>query len=371
MPAIPLMRTALHPLYRDASDAHPGLLLQRGYREHESGNAENVTRTEHVRRVCGIPAGEFYTRAYERWVRATADEARFAGTVLKLETRLFIGLSGSGMLETGCAIHHSYGVPYIPGSSVKGVVNAFVRGAGLDRTLCDEIFGAAADPKADHPDGLSGLIAFHDAWWVPDSAQTPLVEEVVTTHHPDYYGQEGAVDATDLDSPVPNAQVAVRGSFLFTLEGPTEWLKLAVEMLEKALAARGIGAKTRAGYGYFEVDQKWRGQRDRDRQRAEDAARETAEQAAREERRKTMSPVERSVDEFLAARPDKAVSEASALIGALKQNRWTGDERQQVAAMIKSRMVASKSWRPTSQAKRPDKDKDYQNTLLVMKWLET
>ena len=32
------------------------------------------------------------------------------------------------MLETGCAIHHSYGIPYVMGSSAKGAVNAYVRG---------------------------------------------------------------------------------------------------------------------------------------------------------------------------------------------------------------------------------------------------
>jgi hypothetical protein len=45
---------------------------------------------------------------------------------LSLESRLFIGLSADGMLESGCAISHGYGMPYIPGSSIKGAVTSYV-----------------------------------------------------------------------------------------------------------------------------------------------------------------------------------------------------------------------------------------------------
>ena len=282
----PLMRDALRPLYDAAQDAHPGLLLQRGLPEHREGDSE--AKTEHVARVCrsgrdernegkgeshgrSAPAESarkhdadgFYRRAYGRWKQATSDAMRFRSVVLKLETRLFIGLSGGGMLETGCAIGHSYGAPYIPGSSVKGVVNAHARERfDAERTedgraICDELFGAPA--TAGRPAGLSGLLTFHDAWWVPGSADRPPVPEIVTTHHPDYYGQDGRTPATDFDSPVPNAQIAVHGAFRFVIEGspaiegplPAAWLVLAEQILVAALSTRGAGAKTRAGYGLF------------------------------------------------------------------------------------------------------------------------
>ena len=274
----PLMRQALRPLYEAAQDApHPGLLLQRGLPEHNEGDkGDKEARTKHVARVCGNDqdkaegkshgqsahpehvrrhdADSFYQRAYRRWKQAASDAMRFRSVVLKLETRLFIGLSGGGMLETGCAIGHSHGAPYIPGSSVKGVVNAHARerfGPTEDgRTVCDELFGAPATEA--QPTGSSGLITFHDAWWVPDSAERPLVPEIVTTHYPDYYANEGKSTApTDFDSPVPNAQVAVHGEFLFVIEGPPAWLVLAREILISALSTRGAGAKTRTGYGLF------------------------------------------------------------------------------------------------------------------------
>ncbi len=248
--ATKLMREELRPLYKAAKDAHPGLMLQRGLAEHDEENKK--IKTEHIKCICKSPVGKFYRNAYGRWKQATSDAQRFRSVILKVETRLFIGLTGGGMLETGCAIGHSHGVPYIPGSSIKGVVRAHADeqfDTADGRAVCDELFGAPATEN--RPAGLSGLITFHDAWWVPDSAKHPLVQEVVTTHHPDYYGNDGRKPATDFDSPVPNAQIAVQGQFRFVLEGPVAWLPLAEDMLIAGLSARGAGAKTRTGYGLF------------------------------------------------------------------------------------------------------------------------
>ena len=246
--ATKLMRADLRPLYEAATDPHPGLLLQRGLVEHDRDDSS--IKEKHVDRICRSTAGDFYRRAYDRWNRSTADTARFRSVNLRLRTRLFIGLTGGGMLATGCAISRAHGTPYIPGSSVKGVVAAHAL-QRLDQTgdTFRELFGAR--PTDDRPDALSGLIAFHDAWWAPDSAERPLVKEVVTTHHREYYAGEGAEPATDFDSPVPNAQVAAQGAFLFVIEGPADWLDFAQRMLVSALTASGAGAKTRAGYGLF------------------------------------------------------------------------------------------------------------------------
>lgn len=273
--AIQLVRNTLLPLYHSATDAHPGLLIQRGYESYDQDSEEGrESKTKHLQRICAIRPSPLYHNAYQRWRSATEDPLRFYQCVVELESRLFIGLTGGGMLETGCSISHSYGMPYIPGSSVKGIVRAQAQASrfGYEHPeLLAELFGAAADPEAprkdDHPErdevtsgptrypqGLSGIVTFHDAWWVPGSAEQPLVEEIVTTHHLDYYGSEGRTPASDMDSPIPNAQIAVQGQFLFVLEGPPTWLNLAESMLITALSKRGIGAKTRTGYGLFDPE---------------------------------------------------------------------------------------------------------------------
>jgi len=257
---IQLLREAVRDAHAAAHDAHPGLLLHRGLSvapaNHGEGNADKAdnAKTQHIRRLCGVRDSAFYRNAYARWQRLTNDSARFQQLELQLVSRLFLGLNGGGLLETGCTLGHTHGMPSIPGSSVKGVVRAHVCQSSFGEQhpeIVNELFGVAARDDEAHPDGLSGLVAFHDAWWVPGSATTPLIEEIVTTHHLKYYGSEGATPASDCDSPIPNAQIAVRGRFLFVVEGPLRWADLATRMLESALCERGIGAKTRSGHGLF------------------------------------------------------------------------------------------------------------------------
>ena len=254
-----LIRSDLRGLHSAADDAHAGLLLQRGLPAHKAKRQQARGEDEdgkaaHVQRVCGVTAGDFYSNAFVRWRKLTEDAQRFRRVTLALESRLFIGLAGGGALETGCAVGHSHGMPYIPGSSIKGVVRVHAR-EQLDeqgRAAWQELFGS--EPNAEHRAGLAGLVGFHDAWWVPGSAASPFVQEVVTTHHMQYYGESGRRPATDFDSPAPNAQVAVQGSFLFVMEGPCAWLGVAEDILKDALLTRGIGAKTRAGYGFFKQE---------------------------------------------------------------------------------------------------------------------
>jgi CRISPR-associated protein Cmr6 len=281
---VDLQRHALRDLYPTARSAHAGLLIQRGLAV--ADDADSTARTEHVEKVCAVPVSPLYQQAYKRWARITADQMRFRQVVLRLDTRMFIGLSAGGMLETGCAIGHSHGVPYIPGSGVKGPVKAHVKSTRFGDAHADvvnDIFGV--EPCETNPLGLSGVVTFHDAWWVPDSApkphaNRPLVQEVVTTHHPDYYQNDGAELPTDFDSPIPNAQIAVQGSFLFVLEGEPTWADLAMSMLTAALAERGLGAKTRSGYGFFSPDQERQALLERERAAWGQAARERAEAAA-------------------------------------------------------------------------------------------
>lgn len=260
-----LVRSDLRDLIRQATDAHAGLLMQRGWSDFIAANAENQGengKTKHIRRICKIPVSSLYQHAFDRWLATTRSPTRFAQCALKIEGRLLIGLSSGGALETGCAVHHTYGTPYLPGSSIKGAVRAWAQQHLQEPDALNYIFGC--EPDTQHDDGLSGEIIFHDAWWIPDSGgnrhkNQPFAEEVVTVHHPEYYQSKGETPATDLDSPIPNAMIGVRGSFLFTLESNaahdnTCWLNLTTFMLKQALSNNGIGAKTAAGYGYLKED---------------------------------------------------------------------------------------------------------------------
>lgn len=98
---------------------------------------------------------------------------------------------------------------------------------------------------------------------------------------------------------------------------------------------------------------------------------ETARKVRREAELAALSPFERGIEEFLDRRPDKNQPEVSAVIAAVKQGHWRDDERPAVAAWLKAHMQATKGeWKEVSQAKKPAKDREYQNTLLVKSWLD-
>jgi CRISPR-associated protein Cmr6 len=196
---------------------------------------------------------DFYKAAFARWKQAIADGDRFASWQEKLSGRLYIGVVRENALETGITVSHTYGMPMIPGSAVKGLTRA-CSGDWLDNDeACRWMFGnewGEGDAKAE-----TGGLIFHDAWWVPEGQ--PFAAETVTVHHQGYYGSQGKTPATDFDSPVPAPQIAARGAFLFVIEGPPMWTRLAQRLLSDGLRNRGIGGKRSSGYGFFITSDKW------------------------------------------------------------------------------------------------------------------
>jgi len=267
---ISLCRNDLTNAYKNSPSANPGLLLHKGCTKIESKNddgqrqaeepAASSLKTEHIKYICDIPITQEYCRAYHRWQRLTQDEDRFIQCAMVLDDRLLIGLAAAGALETGCALSHGYGAPYIPSSSVKGVVRAWAQQHLNDHSGALEQLLGTFDSGS--PGAVSGLVTFHDAWWIPEKTAShdgkhPLAQDIVTTHHQDYYNG-GKDPAADTDSPIPNALISVRGSFLFVLEGRPADLKPSLAILTRALSENGIGAKTAAGYGYMQEDDDWK-----------------------------------------------------------------------------------------------------------------
>ncbi|EOX3426316.1 type III-B CRISPR module RAMP protein Cmr6 [Vibrio cholerae] len=255
---IQLVRNEIKDAFSQSKSVNPSLLLQKGMlkanpEKNSDGKSDNK-KTGHLKEIVKLPASPEYNNTFNRWFDLTSDANRFQQSVMTLENRLLIGLTGQGALETGCSLSRNYGMPYIPGSSVKGIVRAWANQhlAGHSDEL-EQLFGTA---DSEQPYRVSGLVTFHDAWWIPDPAKKehkPFVLDVVTTHHQAYYNGTHA-EPSDKDSPIPNHLLAVQGSFLFVLEGEPAAIELCQTLLEKALANNGIGAKTAAGYGYMKVD---------------------------------------------------------------------------------------------------------------------
>jgi CRISPR-associated protein Cmr6 len=227
--------------------------LSRGIKEWKSDKTKKGEDFHaHVAKAALLAASDIYEAAYHRWCAAVLASPAVAAWAGKLDGRLFIGLGGASVIEAAITLSRTYGLPLIPGSAQKGLAQAYAKAAGLANGAREILFGR----EGRTPDAFdSGYVIFHDAWWIPGSARTPLAQEIVTVHHSDYYEKAGAKQATDFDSPVPNVQVAARGSFLFTVDcADTGWAGLARDLLVKALQEWGIGGKTAAGYGRIGAD---------------------------------------------------------------------------------------------------------------------
>lgn len=226
---------------------------------------------------------------------------------LKLKGRLAIGLGNESIYETGISFHPIYGIPYIPASSIKGVVrNYFLdryfqltdkeitenneradkdkitpeKKAFQDAGFCF-LFGADKDSITG---ARQGAIVFMDSF--PDE-NLNIEPDIVNPHYKDYYDDiEGKTPPGDWMNPVPIIFLTATGAiFEVTILGkkykdmplhniryktideqgrPLEktigentWIEngqpiqIMLDHLKIALKENGIGAKTAVDYGKF------------------------------------------------------------------------------------------------------------------------
>lgn len=208
------------------------------------------------------PVPKVYAAAFRRWVRRTPrsmgeQDAALAREVWLVRSggRVLCGLGEQTPTENGLSIHQTYGVPYLPGSSLKGITKRYLsetvtKGAWRPGgALFEEVFGK--EPE-EGDEGLSGGVHFLDALWVPADPEfpaSPFAAEILTPHHGEYYKDKAAPDGTQ--SPIPVTFLAAQGAFRVVLEGQAGLLVHVRPVVQRALAERGIGAKSRSGYGRF------------------------------------------------------------------------------------------------------------------------
>ncbi|MED4271490.1 type III-B CRISPR module RAMP protein Cmr6 [Geobacillus stearothermophilus] len=174
----------------------------------------------------------------------------------RLSGRIVHGLGAGHVRETSLTIHPVYGLPYIPASSVKGLVRHWFIEAyceGDEKRLSEheigrEIFGTQ---------GNRGRVQFHDIFLI-DGLQ--LAGDVLAVHMKDYY--EGKQAATDDQKPVPvsfwtvmakevDVYLTAHRSAPQSGEETTRLLEAAAFWTKQALTEWGIGSKTSSGYGRF------------------------------------------------------------------------------------------------------------------------
>ncbi len=288
------------------------------------------------------------------------------------------GLGLEHPVENGFAFLTPYGTPYLAGSGVKGVLRRAAEELleqgepGVDQAIVDALFGS--DSQA-HP--ARGALSFWDVFPVP--ANGSLLVEVMTPHSSHYLQDGKAPHDAGKPNPIPFLAVPAGSEFRFVVtcepslmqetDLRSRWKPLLLAILQHAFDWLGFGAKTAVGYGALTEDPLAKKQREDDVKAIREQAVKAAAQAAREEELKLLSPAQREIREFLDARMDRNMPEIAALMSALKLGQWSGDMKLAVAVHLKALMQTARKWKDRTEKKNPEKDHDYQATLLVGKWL--
>jgi CRISPR type III-B/RAMP module RAMP protein Cmr6 len=291
--------------------------------------------------------------------------SRFTTIHAKLESRLIINQAGGVLENAGLSIDSHMGIPFIPGSSLKGIARAAARESNAEASQIGAVFGWSAGNQ-DLPDKVrresyAGCLAFLPAY--PKSS-VRIVVDVLTCHYPEYYRNADKERALDNEDPRPSFFPAVESgtTFVFPLvllsnksriERLLEALNLPADFdplyqasvwLENGLCEHGIGAKTNAGYGWFVRDFKTEQEEqkkaleieEKEQQKAKRDAEELVSRVAEEQRLAAMSPKERCREQLLGfgdeqfagfarSLSEKIEAEQRALLELLskeKKDRW-------------------------------------------------
>ncbi len=220
---------------------------------------------------------------------------------LKTKSRLVVGLGDESVYETSIRLHRNYGIPYIPGSALKGVAKHYVIYKLVEDnfdTLADkfgksDFFELAGDVqklfendndvkeyndlklnskeislndlrKIFGTQSYEGSVVFFDAFPTPEqfNQKSVLELDIMNPHYGDYYSASESdlnkkVEKApgDWHSPNPIFFLTVPESIEFQFaiaprnEEGVKLSEKAKELLISALREQGVGAKTALGYG--------------------------------------------------------------------------------------------------------------------------
>lgn len=241
------------PLYRSVREHYPGaqstpnaaLIFDRFITWGDGWKAGGEHKRETFEKVAGYQADAKLLTAFLERQKQQVEE--LDGLTLEGETlgRFVSGLGGAHPFETGFVWHRTLGVPYLPGSGVKGAVRAWAEQWLEEEDEAARLFGDT---------NRQGSLVMLDSLPV----KPPRLEtDVMTPHFGEYYG-EGKPPA-DYLSPNPVAFLAVvagskfRFSLIPSRKRDKGLVERGAELLKEALETIGAGAKTSGGYGSFSV----------------------------------------------------------------------------------------------------------------------
>lgn len=180
----------------------------------------------------------------------------------KTSSPFVTGLGSGHPTETGIILDRNLGVPYLPASSIKGVlrlayaVNIANGRSEVPDAELDEYFGSTDTEK-----GARGQLVFLDAY---PKGNVGLKVDIMNPHFSNYYGGKENVQPAETENPNPIKFLTVKEGteFVFSCAYfPLDEEKRAdgkvkddvEKMFRTAFTKIGFGGKTSTGYGRFRI----------------------------------------------------------------------------------------------------------------------
>lgn len=389
------------PLYREVhgatlgNDAHRGLWWSRFFDGYSAdfgkpGEGENGKFIEAISRGRYGDANQIESSA--KRISRLAENLGGESRCFISQGRFATGMGNDHPTENGFTWHPTLGVPYLPASSVKGMVRGWlewqwgkdalrVKGGNAEkRKQLLSWFGSEhKDPRECEADQRAGWFVFFDA--LP-TEPVQLAADVMTPHYDKWYEKGGGNNSSapdtvpaDWHSPVPvpfltvkkttmQFAVAVRpGLHPDELQLAKAALTNVMVVLAEALEWAGAGAKTATGYGRFAPDPEEEKRRERERQVQAEKERLATELRALESaaeaeasRLAAMSPMDRKLELELAKPAYKGLPSWQAWLNTLNvAGLWEPAEARELAQRIRGAMEAEGFWLPEEKSKRGER----------------
>ena len=252
--------------------AHAGLIFDK-YKKPENNNdkKEEAKKSLVLKTAKQAKVGNSYTKYFNFWknsINSIDESYHVASAEIRVKGRMLIGVGEESTIETGITIHRTYGLPYIPGSSLKGLASAYAH-KYLEPDEADWKKGDKdGNGRGDAQEAIfgsteqAGDVIFFDA--LPNPNHIPnqdiqewkgcwLVPDIITVHHQDYYSNKDNSPPADWDDPNPIPLLSAVGEYWLVVAGKdNNAVEAAFNLLKFGLEFEGIGAKTAIGYGKME-----------------------------------------------------------------------------------------------------------------------
>lgn len=209
----------------------------------------------------------------------------------KLRASLAVNLSDSLIQNAGICLDRLFGEPCIPGSAVKGVSRhvalSRLKARRMSISVFQQLFGTAdvdfskggdladyAEEIAEEHRNRKGGFDFFAACPMGD---VQVAVDMTNVHYPEYYASGNVPDLAK-ESPRPNPFPVTKAGVNFAfcvarngMPGDSSLVETMRDLVREALETQGVGAKTGAGYGWFDCSETERWAEEKKRKQEESA----------------------------------------------------------------------------------------------------